>query len=338
VRIADLLGGAEVVVQARVVVNAAGPWSDAVRALADARTPAHVLGSKGVHVSVPAERLGNRGAVTLLSPTDGRVMFVLPGGTQSIIGTTETPAERGPDEVRATERDVAYLLASANAFFPAARLTRDDVTAAWAGIRPLAASRTSASRGTLSASREHTIERAPRGLITVTGGKLTTYRAMAAQIVDAVSDALGRRLGAAATDRTPLPGGDGDPAALIALATPATGNPAIATRLVRAHGTAWRAVWDLTAADRSLAEPLIAGRPYVGAEFVYAVRHELAFTLADLLIRRVPLAYETSDHAASIAPRVASLVAPILGWSAEDRARALGSYDAEIRRIFGVDA
>jgi glycerol-3-phosphate dehydrogenase len=208
VAVRDVLGGPSsagcVEARARAVVNCAGPWADRVRALAEPGAPAAVSGAKGVHVLVPAARVGNRGALTLAAPRDGRVMFVLPaGGTAAaqftLVGTTETAAERGPDEVRAAESDVEYLLDAVNHHFPAARLGRADVVSAWAGVRPLAAARGArdgAGGGTGAASREHAVDVDARGMVTVSGGKLTTYRAMAAEVVDAAAGALlggGRR-------------------------------------------------------------------------------------------------------------------------------------------------
>jgi glycerol-3-phosphate dehydrogenase len=334
-RVADRIGGDVAEVRARVVVNAAGPWGDAVRRLAEPGGSNAVLGAKGVHLAVPAHRVGNRGAVTLLSRVDGRVMFVLPAGPCTIIGTTETPAERGPDDVRASEADVEYLLRSADAFFPGARLTRDDVVSAWAGIRPLAAAHRSGANGTASASREHAIERDPRGLVSVSGGKLTTYRAMAAQIVDAATPLLGRAAGASRTGGRPLPGGalagDEEDAARAA-----TGDDAVAERLVRAHGTEWRAVWARAASDRSLAARVDPALPYVGAEYVHAVERELACTLADLLVRRTPLAFETRDAGRGAARRWRR--SSRRGWVGRAAtARALAEYDAESARLFGVD-
>ncbi len=185
-RVAGVVTGAEVkdqftgsvtAVTARAVVNAAGPWSDRVESMAGTRVNA-VRGSKGVHVSVHRSRVGNVSAVTVTAPQDGRVMFVLPAGAFTIIGTTDTFDESAPEEVRATEADIAYLLASANSYFLEAALTRDDVVSAWAGVRPLAsAGAQRADPG--SAPREHIIDESSPGLVRVTGGKLTTYRAMA---------------------------------------------------------------------------------------------------------------------------------------------------------------
>ena len=189
-RVTDQRSGERVEVRARVIVNATGPWTDAVRAMEGAITPHVSRGTKGVHIAVPADRLGNHDAITVISAVDQRVMFVLPGPSHSIIGTTDTPTAESPGTVRATRAEIQYLIDSANAYFPAAQLTPDDVVTAWAGIRPLIA------RGEndppAAASREHAIATGPAGVIQITGGKLTTFRAMAAAVTDAAERALGR--------------------------------------------------------------------------------------------------------------------------------------------------
>jgi glycerol-3-phosphate dehydrogenase len=303
-----------------------------------------------VHVSVPRERVGNRGALTLLSPLDGRVMFVLPAGAHTIVGTTETPTASAPDDVRASEEDVAYLLRSANAFFPDARLTRSDVVSAWAGIRPLiaagykhgATNGGAAAAAASSASREHHIERSPSGVVTVSGGKLTTYRSMAAEVVDEVERALGReRPTPSRTATLPLPGGDlGSYDAELSAARRAIGDaapPAAAVRLVRAHGSRWRDVWALAEDAPALTAPLVPGLPYLRAELTYAVEHETACTLTDLLVRRTHVAFETPDNGRAAARLAADVVAPLLGWDDAARAAALSEYEREAARIFGVD-
>jgi glycerol-3-phosphate dehydrogenase len=334
----DTRTGAELAVPATVIVNAAGPWGDDVRRLAEPDARPGLLGSKGVHVAVPAERVGNRGALTLLSPIDGRVMFVLPAGRCTIVGTTETPAERGPGEVRATEADVAYLLRSVNAFFPAARLKRDDVVSAWAGIRPLAAPPDPDDASRNSASREHQLVRGATGMITASGGKLTTYRAMAAEIVDGVERALGLTPRPSPTDEVALPGGDvGALDDDILTATDATGDAEVAARLVHAHGGRWGEVWALAEREPELRGRLTPELPYLRAEFAYAVERELACTLADLLMRRTHVAYETRDAGRAAARLAAPLVAARLGWDDAAVARELEAYDADAARVFGVD-
>ena len=199
----DRFTGQSAAVRAALVVNATGPWTDALRRLESAWSAPAVLGTKGVHVAVPAARVGNFHAVTLLSPRDGRVMFVLPSGEQTIIGTTDTETHESPDQVRATRADVQYLLDSANLVFPAAALTEDDVICAWAGIRPLIASRNAGDPA--SASREHEIAVGARGVVAISGGKLTTFRAMAEEVVDLAQRRLGRRVTPALTAWRPLP-------------------------------------------------------------------------------------------------------------------------------------
>ena len=322
-------------VHATVVVNATGPWSDEIERMANAAASAGVRGSKGVHVSVARSRIGNASAVTLTAPQDGRVMFVLPSGRYTIIGTTDTYDATQPNEVHAARRDVTYLLEAANHYFPDARLTEQDVVSAWAGIRPLAAH--GATGAPSSASREHSIVETVPGLLRVTGGKLTTYRSMAAEVVDHVERALGRAPSASRTATLPLAGGDlSDLHEEVAHAVGETGDEAIARRLVQAHGSAWHGVWSLTHADPALEAPVEPGLPYLHAELLHSVTHEQAVTLGDLLIRRTPVAFETRDHGRSAARRIAHVVARWLHWSPKEVDDAVADYDAESMRIFRV--
>jgi glycerol-3-phosphate dehydrogenase len=276
-RVEDALTGDRLEVRARVLVNATGPWSDAVRQL-EGGTAAGTLvqGSKGAHIAIDRRRIGNRDAVTMLHPRDGRVMFALPAAAHAIIGTTDTFTNASPDEVRASESDVTYLLEAANAFFPEARLARADVVSAWAGIRPLMPTRGSS----VSASREHAIVR-EHGSVSITGGKLTTYRVMARQVVDAVQEMLG-------VDARPAP----------------TGATALAAR----------ATAPAAPAAPSTGNPVEADLPYHVDDITHAVEQELACTLGDLLIRRTKIAFETRDNGRAAARRVAAQ----LGWRATE--------------------
>lgn len=329
-------GGGDVEVRARVIVNATGPWSDEVQRLAGDGTRAAVRGSKGVHVAVERERIGNHGALTLLAPSDGRVMFVLPAGPMAIIGTTDTYTAASPDDVRATESDVRYLIDSANSYFPEARLQRSDVVAAWAGIRPLVASGGATPGGT---TREHAVHETQPGLVTITGGKLTTYRVMAADALDAVDRSLGaaHRAHDVPTRDAILPGGDVEPVSATTEAGQATGDPALAERLVRAHGSAWRSVWEEIAGTSDGGDRLVASLPYTLGELRWCARHEMAFTLADLLVRRMHLAFETRDHGIEVAEHAAAAVAGVLGWDATRQAAEVERYADEVGRVFGVE-
>jgi glycerol-3-phosphate dehydrogenase len=331
----DRLTEATVRVRTRVIVNATGPWSDTIRARLSRTSGNGVRGSVGAHIAIPRARVGNRGAVTLISPLDGRVMFVLPAGAHTIVGTTETPAKTSPDAVTATDGDIDYLLATANTFFPDAKLGINDVVSAWAGIRPLASSLVAKDAG--SASREHQISRESEGVLTVSGGKLTTYRSMAVEVVDAVERELGDRHKETVTGRVPLRGG-----AITSLAREIDSALAVvrdadvATRLVHAYGSDWPSVWALVERDRSLGERLSGDHPYVRAEVVYGVLTERACTVADILFRRMHLAYERRDHGMAIVPTVAALMAPFAGWDASAVQREIDRYSADVAKMFTV--
>jgi glycerol-3-phosphate dehydrogenase len=337
----DSLTGETSEVRATVVVNATGPWTDDLRRLDSVGAATHappspaMRGSKGAHIAVPRERVGNRDALTLTSPLDGRVMFVLPAESQAVVGTTDSYSASSPDDVRATNDDIRYLLESANAFFPSAGLTTADVVAAWAGIRPLLPV---AADSPGAVSREHAITVSDNGLVSITGGKLTTFRVMAADVADVVVTALQRRAGADQTRSLPLPGGDfASLETLIATATQTTRDPSLARHLVLAHGSRWPRVWEEIVRDDGgrLADD---GLPYTLGELRYSIRHEMARTLGDLLIRRTHLAFETRDHGAAAAERVAEGLSSAFGWSVDGRRRAVEAYAAEAQRIFGGDS
>jgi glycerol-3-phosphate dehydrogenase len=338
VRVRDTLDDTALEVRGETIVNCTGPWSDATAALTGVPAAHAVHGAVGAHIAVPRQRIGNRDAITLTSPLDGRVMFVLPAGVHAIIGTTERPATSGPDQVRATGQEIAYLLRSVNMRFPYASLSRDDVVSAWAGIRPLAAAKTGSGRDTGSASREHAIVRTANGLVNVTGGKLTTWRAMAIDIVDR---ATGREASADAARRSrtePLPGGD-----MLSLehtvhdASVIVHDAAVAERLAQGYGSRWHNVWSYVQRDATMRQRVVDQLPYLHAEIAHAVERESACTLSDLLMRRTHVAYETRDHGVAAAERIAGFVGSLLGWSDAARDAALAAYRADVARVFDID-
>ena len=339
----DAFSAREVQVRARCIVSAVGPWTDtlhadtlpvdALNSMDGSHDAPSVLGSAGVHIAVPRARIGNREAITLVAPQDGRVMFVLPAREHAIVGTTETPARSGPDQVRATREEVRYLLDACSAYFPNAHLQDSDVVAAWSGIRPLAATLAEGDPG--SASREHSIVQTRLGVLSVTGGKLTTYRAMAEDVVDRALASLGDAPRSGRNIReTPLPGGD-----MLSLeatereATEAVGDTAVATRLVQAYGSAWRDVWRSGLGRGERIDPAL---PYTMAEASYAFASEMACTLGDVLIRRTHLAFETRDHGWQAARRVAAWLSPYLKWDDARVQDQLRRYDREAERLFSI--
>ena len=334
----DLLGEETRVVRALVVVNACGPWVDAVRRLDAPDADPLLRLTKGAHVAVPRQRLGNTHAVTLTSPIDGRVMFVLPwaDSDQSYIGTTDTDEDVSPDEVRATAEDVIYLLRSANAFFPQARLSPNDVVATWAGLRALL--RPDGNLAPSQVSREHRITESASGLLTIAGGKLTTHRAMAQELVDRVAARLraldGRpRAPRPPTHRLPLPGGEtADLEGLIKAAVERGASDATARHLVGTYGSEAAAVLNLVDKDRALGGRIVAGRPELWAEVVHAVEREMAVRLSDVLVRRLHLFYKTRDQAVPASSAVADRLAAALGWDGARRAEEVAAYLHLVKR------
>ncbi len=342
-RVRDLLSGDEREVRARVVVNAAGPWSDVVRTLADPAARPRLRPTKGVHLVFRAERVGNRHAITFPSPVDGRVMFVLPWGDLTYVGTTDTDLPTWPAPVEVEAEDVAYLLASANGIFPGARLAEDDVVSSWAGVRPLLSAEGASAGAT---SREHEIWRDPSGLLNVGGGKLTTYRVMAAQVTDAAVRILReahRRIGGDSLTRDlPLPGAprgdwEGFEAGIRAEAIAAGLSDATGAHLARAHGEDAEVLLAQVREDPSLAEPLVAGRPYVRAEVRHAVQDEMALRLEDVMARRTQLFYETEDGGLSSAWKIAGWMAgePGVGWDAAEVERQVAAYAESVAATRG---
>jgi glycerol-3-phosphate dehydrogenase len=313
----DRLTGERGVIRASVVINATGPWADRVRRLEDVAAEPLLQPTKGVHVVVDRSRLDHREAVAFTSPIDGRVMFVLPWGDLSYIGTTDSDTDEQPDQLSVTDDDIVYLLRSANARFPSARLSVEDVRATWAGLRPLLADQ---GRSASNRSREHALVQGSGGMLTVVGGKLTTYRAMSAEVVDLAMRELRHRDGRprhaeARTDEDPLPGGETADLSQFRERGLDLGIPSASVdHLLRHYGTEAAGIFNLAGADRRLLRPLLEPHPAIEAEVIHAVRRELAQTVEDVLVRRFHLYYEHPDHGASVAHRVAELMSEELGW------------------------
>ena len=310
-------------VQARCVVNAAGVWADDVRALDEAQHPNSIRPAKGVHVTVPADRLPCDIAAVVPVPKDKRSIFVVPWGDQTYVGTTDTDYDGSVDDPQCTPEDVAYLLDAINAATSSA-LTTADVTGTWAGLRPLVKSAT--TERTADLSRRHQVGVSASGVVSITGGKLTTYRKMAADTVDEVV----KRVGGAKrspTKKLPVRGAGGlkaflEPAAAERLGT----TPELLEHLVGRYGSDAPRLLALINADPALGEPLVAGLPYVRAEAVYAVREEMATDLADILARRTRAQLRDRDATAAAAGSLAALVGPDLGWDEAEQSRHVEAY------------
>lgn len=338
VRFEDLATGRRLRVDATVIVNCTGAWTDLTRRLADVESDV-VSPTKGVHIVIDHRRLPVRQANALLVPEDGRVFFVLPWSGRSVIGTTDTVYEGPPADPVVDRTDVEYLLRAANARFPGHDLVVDDVFAAWVGLRPLIRAEDVDSESKIP--REHRIYRDGR-LVTVAGGKLTTYRKMAAEVVDRAIEAGGLTGGPSQTATRKLPGARGmaDRAAALEFDERAeelvrqSGLPAdVARRLIHVYGVRASEVVEQVRRDPALAGRISDDRDVIYAEVAHAVDSELALGLDDVMIRRTSLALTAMDQGLGAAEQVADLMASRLGWSTEERARNLAGFHESIEQV-----
>lgn len=336
-RLHDRITARRETVRADVVVSATGPWTDEIRRLEDPDARPVLRITKGAHLVVPRGRLGNATAVTFLSPLDGRVMFALPWGERwSYVGTTDTDDGGAPDAVQATAADVQYLLRSVNAVFPSAHLKEEDVLATWAGLRPMLQD---GAVHASSVSREHAIIEGRGGLLAVAGGKLTTYRPMAADVVNRVVQMLKvespksrvqRRSipRSSPTDKEPLPGGESAELTPIGDLAREVLDEATVKHLLRHYGTETASMANLVRAHPKLARPLHPEHPAICAEVVHHVRREFARTVEDVLVRRIHLFYETADQGAAAAAVVAQVMGKELNWTSSREQEEVAAYEA----------
>ena len=346
VAVKDAHTGALKEVRAHAVVNATGPWTDRTVAMSRPPTSGPLLRpTKGVHIVVPAAKLPVSHAVVCSHPKDSRVLFAIPWGECTYVGTTDTDYEGDPADVCADADDIAYLLDATRAYFPETSVGPDDVLATWAGLRPLMAPvGHGADVSESSVSREHQIVIGQDGLITIAGGKLTTYRRMAGEVVDTaikmlrLSNRLPDDLVEAQTDQHPLPGAvgwpeDDDHAAVGRQVRAAAGqviSEEVAQHLANTYGMRALQIAAKIREDHQLAEPLVPGRCEVMAQVVWAAEEEFADSVSDVLIRRTQLYYRDVDQGLGAAGAVAQRLASILGWSPERSAASVEEYQAGV--------
>ena len=318
-------------VRAAAVVNAAGVWAEQVEAM-ETLTPEsdrlRIRPAKGVHITIPGHLVQADIASVIAVPGDKRSVFVVPWEDRVYVGTTDTDYEGPLDDPECTEADVEYLLRAINSAITNT-VTKQDLLGVWAGLRPLVA--TASTGRTADMSRKHTVRVAPSGLITVTGGKLTTYRKMAADTVDAVVKALGRGRRKSGTADLPLLGARGS----ADLTTAGAGRQWDLTNeqmahLVSRHGAQARAVLSLIHESAELAEPLVPGLPYLRAEAIYACREEMATSLDDVLSRRTRARLLDVRATAAAAADVARIIGPELGWNEADVEEQVSHFRAAL--------
>ncbi|MER3456365.1 MAG: glycerol-3-phosphate dehydrogenase [candidate division GAL15 bacterium] len=317
--VVDHLTGRSMEVPVRWVVNATGIWAEQVAGLAG-EIPVRIRHSRGVHLVLRPEAVRARSALVIPETDDGRLAFLVPWAGRLVLGTTDEPYEADLDQPPVTSQDAAYLLDHANRYLRVP-LRVEDVTAVYAGIRPLV-SRPAGSSAALS--RDHVVVASRSGLVTVTGGKLTTYRRMAQDTLDALGELEGTRR-PCRTRSLPLVGAEGLQEAVRVLEASSL-EPDQRQHLLSAYGGLAMEVLRLVQEEPALGERLVAELPHVAAEVVYACRREYLVTLADCLYLRARLAVLDSAAADRAAARAARWMARELGWSREEVDRQLAHY------------
>ncbi len=328
VRIRDHVTDHEFEVEARVVINATGVWTDELQHLVGERGKFHVTASKGVHLVVPRDRL--QLDTGLILRTEKSVLFVVPWGRRWLIGTTDTEWKLDKAHPAASRSDIDYVLAELNGVL-SAPLERDDVQGVFAGLRPLL---TGESEDTSSLSREHAVAVPVPGLVAVAGGKYTTYRVMARDAVDAAVRGLEAAVPASVTDVTPLVGADGYQALWNRRRTLGAASGVHVTRIehfLRRYGTLTHELLAMIERRPELAEPLPGADDYLAVEALYATTHEGARHVDDVLARRTRISIESWDRGVAAAEPVANLMAEALGWSDEQTRHEVALYHARVR-------
>ncbi|CAM5294993.1 glycerol-3-phosphate dehydrogenase/oxidase [Mycolicibacterium aubagnense] len=331
VRVRDSETGAVTEVCGHVVVNATGVWTDEIQALSKQRGRFRVRASKGVHIVVPRDRIVSEVAIILR--TEKSVLFVIPWGTHWIIGTTDTDWNLDLAHPAATKADIDYILGHVNKVL-ATPLNHDDIDGVYAGLRPLLAGE---SEETSKLSREHAVAVPSPGLVAIAGGKYTTYRVMGEDAIDAASEFVPTRVAPSITEKVPLLGADGYFALINQ--TEHVGqhyglHPYRVRHLLDRYGSLIGEVLDMAhtnaAVRPDLLEPITEAPVYLKVEAWYAAAAEGALHLEDILARRMRISIEYQHRGVDCAREVAEVVAPVLGWSAEDVDREVATYLARV--------
>jgi glycerol-3-phosphate dehydrogenase len=327
VRLCDVEDGATTTVRAGVVLNCTGVWTDDIQAISGGRGRFKVRASKGVHIVVGREKI--TGDCGLILRTDSSVLLVIPWKNHWIIGTTDTDWDLDLSHPPATRADIDYLLTHVNKVL-VTPLTADDIEGVYAGLRPLLAGE---SEDTSALSREHAVAHVVPGLISIAGGKYTTYRVMAADAVDAATADLPKRVQESVTDKVPLIGADGYHAMVNQIDTLAAEyglHPYRVRHLLDRYGSLIGEVLAPGLDDADLLKPVPGAPDYLLAEIRYAVTHEGALHLEDVLTRRTRISIEYPHRGVDSAIAVAELMAGVLGWGSQQIMTEVAQYGSRV--------
>lgn len=326
----NLENGELINVRAGATVMCAGVWSDELHARFGLKAGYEVRMSKGAHIVMPGSSINSQAGIILKTPVS--VLFVIPWGDKWIVGTTDTDYEGDRNEPLANRDDIDYILAQANRVLEP-QLRYEDIIGVYAGLRPLVSKKADAS--TTKLSREHTVDRPAPGFVSIAGGKYTTYRIMAEDVINLAAKELGKEIPHSTTDKLPIVGADGYTALVqqVSLIAKESKLPeATVIHLLNRYGSLMGEILELIEKDPTLSRPLAEGVPYLRAEIHYAVSHEGARSIEDVIARRTRIAFEVHENGAELLEEVADIIAPLLGWNFEERAESIRHYRVILER------
>jgi glycerol-3-phosphate dehydrogenase len=336
VKARDIETGKLITIKATATVMCAGIWSDQLHDSFGIKPGYHVTMSKGVHIVLPKKAINSTEGVILKTPVS--VLFLIPWNNQWLVGTTDTPYTEDRSKPLADRSDVEYIINEANKVLKP-KLKIEDVIGVYAGLRPLVSNNKDSE--TTKLSREHTVDRSAPGFVSIAGGKYTTYRVMGKDVIDLAAIELRRLVADSVTSKLPIVGADG----YFALAQQVdriaeeTGlSVESVSHLLNRYGSLMSEVLEIIDENPKLAQPVTKDLPYLKAEIYYAVSHEGARSVDDVLSRRTRLAFEAPDSAMDLVDDVAAIIAPVLGWTAKQKKDSINAYlDIAEREIESLD-
>ena len=328
-KVRDLNSGKKITVSAKVTVMCAGVWSDELHEKFGIKPGYKVAMSKGAHIVLPKSAIKSEAGIIL--KTSVSVLFIIPWADKWIVGTTDTPYKADRTNPVATKEDVEYIIDQANRVLHP-KIDAADILGVYAGLRPLVANAAGAT--TTKLSREHTVDRPVPGFVSIAGGKYTTYRVMGKDVIDLAVNDLRRIVAESITEKLPAIGADGY-FALVQQSAQLAQMSGLAqttiTHLLDRYGSLINEIFEIIDADKKMAEPLMPELAYLKAEIIYAVTHEGAQSVDDVLSRRTRIAFEASDGGEAIAATVATLIAPILGWDAAAKKASVSEFTNHLK-------
>ena len=328
-KVRDLVSGKKITVSAKVTVMCAGVWSDKLHENFGIKPGYKVAMSKGAHIVLPKSAIKSDAGIIL--KTAESVLFIIPWVDKWIVGTTDTPYKADRTSPVATKEDVEYIVEQANRVLQP-KIKVSEIIGVYAGLRPLVAN--ASNSNTTKLSREHTVDRPVPGFVSIAGGKYTTYRIMGKDVIDLAVNDLRRIVAESVTEKLPVIGSDGYFALeqqSAQLAEISGLSETTINHLLSRYGSLISEILELVSEDKTLAQHLSPDLPYIKAEVIYAVTHEGAQSVEDVLSRRTRIAFEASDGGDSLALPVATLIAPILGWDMADKKKSAAEFSKSLK-------